>query len=322
MTTILLTGANGFIGQHLGSYLLNQGYKVVAAVRQANSRLNFKPARVVPIGDIDANSEWSTALEGVDVVVHLAARVHVMQEQAADPLAAFRSINTIGTMRLAKQAVEKGVKRFIFLSSIKVNGESTTTRPFSEQNQVTPIDPYAQSKWEAEQQLLDLVTHSGLEVCIIRPPLVYGPGVGGNFQRLLDLVARDWPLPLAKIHNRRSLVSIQNLCNFIELCTHHPKAAREVFLVSDGQDVSTPELIRLLANMMGTPCRLWPFPTGILALASKLSGQSGSWERLASSLRLDISKARNQLGWEPPLSLEQGLVETVDWYQKTHLASG
>ncbi|NNF95790.1 MAG: SDR family oxidoreductase [Halobacteria archaeon] len=325
MTTILLTGANGFVGQHLGTYLLKQGYDVVAAVRQSNSRINFTPTSVVPVGDIDATTEWSTALERVDVIIHLAARVHVMQEQAADPsadpLATFRQVNTMGTIRLAQQAVEIGVKRLVYLSSIKVNGESTTTHPFTEQNEMAPEDPYARSKWEAEQNLLDLATQTGLEVSIIRPPLVYGPGVGGNFLRLLGLVARGWPLPLASIYNRRSLVGIRNLCNFIEVCTHHPRAAGEVFLVSDDQDISTPELMRLLATMMRRPYRLLPFPPSILAAASKLLGQQGIWERLAGSLQVDITKARQQLGWEPPFSLEQGLADTVDWYQKIHLAS-
>lgn len=321
MTTILLTGANGFVGQHLGIHLVKQGYDVVAAVRQANSGINFTPTRIVPVGDIGATTEWSTALEGVDVIIHLAARVHGMQEQAADPLAAFRMVNTAGTIRLAQQAAEAGVKRFVYLSSIKVNGESTTTHPFTEQNEMEPGDPYARSKWEAEQKLLDLATQTSLEVSIIRPPLVYGPGVGGNFQRLLGLVAKAWPLPLASIQNRRSLVGIQNLCSLLEVCMQHPAAAGEVFLVSDGQDISTPELIRMLAEVMGRPCRLLPFPASMLAAVSKLLGQQGAWERLAGSLQVDISKARQQLGWEPPFPLEQGLADTADWYRKTHLAS-
>jgi nucleoside-diphosphate-sugar epimerase len=321
MSTILLTGANGFVGQHLGVYLLKQGYDVVAAVRQPNTSINFTPARLVAVGDIDATTDWSTALNGVEVVIHLAARVHVMQEQAEDPLATFRQVNTLGTLRLAQQAAEHGVKRFVYLSSIKVNGESTSATPFSEQNIMTPEDPYARSKWEAEQQLLELAAQTGLEVSIIRPPLVYGAGVGGNFQRLLSLVARGWPLPLASIHNRRSLVGVQNLCSLLEVCVHHPAAANEVFLVSDGEDISTPELIRMLAVAMGKPCRLWPFATAMLAMASQLFGQRDAWQRLAGSLQVDISKARQQLGWEPPFSLEQGLAETVAWYKKSHLAS-
>jgi nucleoside-diphosphate-sugar epimerase len=321
MSTILLTGANGFVGQHLGVYLLKQGYDVVAAVRQPNTSINFTPARLVAVGDIDATTDWSTALNGVEVVIHLAARVHVMQEQAEDPLATFRQVNTLGTLRLAQQAAEHGVKRFVYLSSIKVNGESTSATPFSEQNIMTPEDPYARSKWEAEQQLLELAAQTGLEVSIIRPPLVYGAGVGGNFQRLLRLVARGWPLPLASIHNRRSLVGVQNLCSLLEVCVHHPAAANEVFLVSDGEDISTPELIRMLAVAMGKPCRLWPFATAMLAMASQLFGQRDAWQRLAGSLQVDISKARQQLGWEPPFSLEQGLAETVAWYKKSHLAS-
>lgn len=321
MATILITGANGFVGQHLGAFLIKRGHQVVAATRRESATIEYMPAKIVPVGEVDVNTDWSAALYGVEVVIQLAARAHVMQEQAADPLTAFRQVNTMGTMRLAQQAVEAGVKRIVYLSSVGVNGRSTTTHLFTEDAPAAPEEPYAQSKWEAEQQLLTLSAHTGLEVSIIRPCLVYGPGAPGNFLRLLGLVAKALPLPLASIHNRRSLVGIQNLCSLIELCTHHPRAAGEVFLVSDGHDISTPELMRLLAKMMSRPCRLWPFPTSFLAIASKLLGQQGVWERLAGSLQVDISKARQQLGWEPPVSLEQGLADTVDWYQKIYLAS-
>ena len=321
MTTILLTGANGFVGQHLGAYLVKQGHQVIATSRHSNAVFDYTPAHVINVGDIDVNTDWTTALKGVEVVIHLAARVHVMREKAADPLLEFRRMNAEGTLRLAQQAAETGVRRLVYLSSIKVNGEETISHPFTEQDETIPEDPYARSKWEAEQHLMDVAAQTGLEVSIIRPPLVYGPGVRGNFLRLLGLAAKAWPMPLANIDNRRSLVGIKNLCNLIELCTHHPRAAGEVFLVSDGHDISTPELIRLLAKMMSRPCRLWPFPTSFLAIASKLLGQQGVWERLAGSLQVDISKAQQQLGWEPPFTLEQGLADTADWYQKIHLAS-
>jgi nucleoside-diphosphate-sugar epimerase len=320
MTTVLLTGANGFVGQHLGAFLVKQGHQIVAATRGEGLAFDYVPARIVPVGEIDSVTDWSTALDNVDVVIHLAARVHVMQEQAVDPLDAFRRINTAGTISLAEQAVDAGIKRFVYLSSIKVNGENTTTRPFNEHDPAAPEDPYAQSKWEAEQQLLALAKQTGLEVSIIRPPLVYGPKVGGNFLRLLGLATKAVPLPLASIDNRRSLVGIQNLCSLLEVCMHHPEATGEVFLVSDDRDLSTPQLLCLLAAAMGRPCRLVPFPPSVLAGISKLLGQQAVWARLAGSLQVDISKARSKLGWEPVVSVDQGLAETVAWYQKTHLA--
>ena len=319
MATILLTGATGFIGQHLGAFLEKQGHQIVATTRRRDVAFNYHPLRVAKIGLIDANTDWTSALEGVEVVVHLAARVHIMREKAANPSLEFSQMNAEGTLRLAQQAAESGVRRFVFLSSIKVNGEETKHQAFSEQEQSVPQDPYARSKWEAEKHLLQVAAQTGLEVSIIRPPLVYGAGVRGNFLSLLKLAHKGWPLPLASIDNRRSLVGIQNLCSLIELCGNHPRAAGEVFLVSDGQDVSTPELIRLLAKAMGQPCRLFPFPASVLESASKILGQSRIWSRLAGSLQVDISKARQQLGWEPPFSLERGLVDTVDWYRKTHL---
>ena len=320
MATVLLTGANGFVGQHLGAYLIQQGHRVIATTRRNDVAFDYAPMRIVSIGDIGATTDWSTALEGVDVVIHLAARVHVIQEQATARLATFREVNTVGTVRLAQQAAEAGVKRFVYLSSIKVNGESTTSWPFNENDLVTPQDPYAQSKWEAEQQLLALAAPTGMEVSIIRPPLVYGPKVRGNFLRLLGLAAKAWPLPLASINNRRSLVGIHNLCSLLEVCLHHPEAAGEVFLISDDQDLSTPQLLCMLAEAMGRPCRLVPFPPTVLAGISKLLGQQAVWTRLAGSLQVDISKARHKLGWQPVITVEQGVAETVAWYQETHLA--
>lgn len=320
MTTVLLTGANGFVGQHLGAFLVKQGYQVVATTRRDEFNFDYVPMRIVSISDIGATADWSTALEGIDAVIHLAARVHVMQERATDPLTAFREVNTVGTVRLAQQAAEVGIKRFVYLSTIKVNGESTTTQPFSENDPAVPEDAYAQSKLEAEQQLLALATQTGLEVSIVRPPLVYGPNVRGNFLRFLGLAAKAWPLPLASIDNRRSLVGIQNLCSLLEVCLHHPEAAGEVFLVSDDRDISTPQLLCLLAAALGRPCRLVPFPPSVLAGVSQLLGQQAIWSRLAGSLQVDISKAKQKLGWQPVSSVEEGLAKTVAWYQKTHLA--
>ena len=320
MTTILLTGANGFVGQHLGAYLAKQGHQVIATLRRDDVVFDYTPAHVAKINVIDADTDWTTALEGVDVVIHLAARVHVMREKATDPLLEFRQMNVEGTVRLAQQAVEAGVRRMVFISSIKVNGEATITRPFTEQEDAIPEDPYAYSKWESEQHLMYVAAKTGLEVSIIRTPHLYATRERGHFKRLKRLAAKGWPLPLASIDNRRSLVGIENLCSLIEVCVRHPQAAGDVFLVSDGQDISTPELIRMLAETMKRPSRLLPFPTTILAGVSQLLGQRGAWERLAGSLQVDISKARQQLGWEPSISLERGLADTVDWYQKTHLA--
>lgn len=320
MSTILLTGANGFVGQHLGACLVAKGHQVIAAVRRSNVAFDYTPAHIVKIGDIDVKTDWASALEGVEVVIHLAARVHVMREKATDPLMEFRRMNAEGTLRLARQAAERGIRRLVYLSSIKVSGEETINHLFTEQDETVPEDPYALSKWEAEQHLMDVAAQTGLEISIIRPPLVYGPGVGGNFLRLLGLAAKGWPLPLASIDNRRSLVGIENLCSLLEVCTNHPGAAGEVFLVADGEDISTPELIRMLAEAMQRPCRLWPFPPSVLVIISKLLGQYGVWARLAGSLQIDISKARQQLGWEPAIPLKQGLAETADWYQKIHLA--
>ena len=321
MTTILLTGANGFVGQHLGAHLIQHGHQIIATTRRNQVEFDYTPSRVAKVNVIDENTDWMTALEGVDVVIHLAARVHILREKSVDPLMEFRMMNVEGTLRLARQAAESGVKRFVFLSSIGVNGRSTTSRPFCEDDQAAPEDPYAQSKLEAEQRLMALAFESGLEVCIVRPPLVYGPRAPGNFLRLLGIAAKGWPLPLASIDNKRSLVGIENLCSLIGVCTTHPKAAGEIFLVSDGQDISTPELIRVLAEAMGRPYRLWPFPTSILAIISKFLGQSGVWARLAGSLQADISKARQQLDWEPSSTLQQGLANTAAWYQKSHLAN-
>jgi nucleoside-diphosphate-sugar epimerase len=318
MTTVLLTGANGFVGQYLGTYLIGQGHQVVATTRRNNVKLNYKPVRRHVIGKIDVTTDWSAALEDVETIIHLAARVHGMKEEAANPLSAFRQVNTAGTMRLAQQAADAGIKRFVYLSSIKVNGERTTDRAFRETDPPAPQDPYAQSKWEAEQQLLALADQTDMQVSIVRPPLVYGPGVRGNFLRLLGLAAKGWPLPLARIHNQRSLVGIRNLCSLLEICVQHPAAVNEVFFVSDGQDLSTPQLLHLLASIMEQHCWLVPFPTALLAGVSKVLGQEAVWTRLAGSLQVDINKAQNELGWQPLTSVEAGLEETVAWYQKTN----
>lgn len=321
MSTILITGANGFVGQHLGAYLVTQGHQVVAATRGTDIDVSFSHSRIAPVGEIGVTTDWRAALEGVEVVIHLAARVHVMREQAVDPLTEFQRVNTDGTLSLARQAAEMGVKRLVYISSIKVNGERTQSIPFNEKDEVRPEDPYACSKYEAEQQLLDLTRQCELEVTIVRPPLVYGPGVGGNFQRLLGLAAKGWPLPLAGIHNQRSLINIWNLCNFLEVCSQHPRAAGEVFLIADGEDISTPDLIQKLAEGMEHRAHLFVFPKALLHVTAKLAGQEKVWERLAGSLQVNIGKSRQLLGWAPIVSLDEGLARTATWYQESSLAN-
>lgn len=311
MQQVLITGANGFVGQYLISTLLERNYQVTAAYRSSQSLLELPGIKQVVTGSINEQTQWQEALDDVDVVVHLAARVHVMQETQADPLKAFREINTEGTINLAKQAIKAGVKRFVYISTIKVNGEQTLQEKFHADDQVNPQDPYAHSKYEAEQQLLALSKEQGFEVVIIRPPLVYGPGVKGNFKRLINLVNKGLPLPLARINNSRSLVSIQNLCSLIEVCLYHPKAAGEVFLVSDGEDISTSELFEKLAYAMHKPNRLFFFPQWLIRIAAVILGRKAEYDRLFGSLQVDIAKNRQLLEWSPPLSVDQGIEESV-----------
>jgi nucleoside-diphosphate-sugar epimerase len=258
------------------------------------------------------STDWSIALEGVAVVVHSAARVHVMHDTEADPLAAFRAVNVEGTLNLARQAAAAGVKRFVFVSSVKINGESTQLgRAFTEVDLPNPQDAYGQSKHEAEQGLRQLSTDTGMKVAIIRPPLVYGPGVKANFASLMRAVQRGWPLPLGAVHNQRSLVALDNLVDFIVTCITHPQATNQTFLVSDGQDLSTTELVRGLAQAAGVPARLLPVPVWALQAGASLLGKGDAVQRLCGNLQVDISKARSLLGWVPPVSVEEGLRRAV-----------
>ena len=262
----------------------------------------------VVVGAIDAETQWSEALRGIDTVVHLAARVHVMNDASENPMAEFRRINVAGTLNLARQAAAAGVKRFVFISSVKVNGERTAPgRPFTETDAPNPQDAYGQSKHEAEQGLRLMAEDTGMEVVIIRPPLVYGPGVKANFAALMRAVQRGWPLPLGAVHNQRSLVALDNLVDFIVTCITHPKAANQTFLVSDGQDLSTTELVRGMAKAAGVPARLLPVPVWALQAAGALLGKGDAVQRLCGNLQVDISKARQLLGWVPPVSVEEGL---------------
>lgn len=303
---ILITGAHGLIGQALYSCLQRGGIAVRAAVRIALPSMDKTNAIV--IGDICDNTNWMTALRDIDVVVHCAARVHIMHDIAADPLLVFRVVNVEGTLNLARQAAAARVKRFVFISSVKVNGESTVAgSAFNETDPLKPQDAYGQSKYEAEQGLRQISSETGMEVVVIRPPLVYGPGVKANFAVLMRAVQRGWPLPLGAIHNQRSLVALDNLVDFIITCITHPKAANQTFLISDGQDLSTTELVRGMAQAAGVSAHLLPVPVWALELAGRLFGKKDAVQRLTGNLQIDSSKARDLLGWEPIISVQEGL---------------
>jgi nucleoside-diphosphate-sugar epimerase len=303
----LITGATGFVGSGVVARLSAGGVETLACVRGDLVAMPER-VRVVPVAELTANTDWRQILAGVKSLVHLAARVHVMNDTEADPLTAFRAVNVDGTLNLARQAAAAGVKRFVFVSSVKVNGESTSPgRAFTEADVPNPQDAYGQSKHEAEQGLRQLSANTGMEVVIIRPPLVYGPGVKANFAALMRAVQRGWPLPLDAVHNQRSLVALDNLVDFIITCITHHQAANQTFLVSDGQDLSTSELVRGMAQAAGVPARLLPVPVWALQAGASLLGKGDAVQRLCGNLQVDISKARSLLGWVPPLSVEEGL---------------
>ena len=303
---ILLTGASGFLGEPLSDRLdKNSRFVLTRAVRRKES---LKAGRDVLIDGLHAGNDWAMALNGQDVVVHAAARAHIMKDEVPDPLAEYRKVNVDGTLNLARQAADAGVRRFVFISSIKVNGEQTPLhQPFTPEDAPAPEDAYGISKMEAEQGLWELAAETGMEVVIIRPPLVYGPGVKGNFASMIKLVEKGLPLPLGAIHNKRSLVALDNLVDLIITCIDHPAAANQVFLAGDGEDLSTTELLQGEARAMGKPSRLVPVPAGLLMFGATVLGKKAIAQRLLGSLQVDISKARNLLGWQPPLSVEEGL---------------
>jgi nucleoside-diphosphate-sugar epimerase len=310
MTSILVTGANGFVGSQLCAYLVNQGYRVRAAVRSRQTDWTVCEQQV--IGDISACSDWQQALQEMDCLIHLAGRAHVMRERTDNPLALFRQVNVQGSLQLAKQAKAAGVKRFIYLSSIKVNGERSYGKPLTADDPAQPEDAYGQSKWEAEQALRETLAGSDMALVIVRPVLVYGPGVKGNLRSLASWIRKGVPLPLAGVENRRSLVGIDNLLDFLHLCVEHPAAAGETFLVADGEDLSTPQLIRMLAAAMGMEARLFPLPDLILRLLGVLSGRSAAIERLCGDLQVDIEKNRRLLEWLPKRSVEAALRDMIE----------
>lgn len=312
---ILVTGATGFVGTALVRLLKSQGHTLVLVTSKnaaKTSQQHFHPL------DISTRPDWRPLLIGCDVVVHLAARVHVMKEKAEDADQAYFKLNVEATNHLAQQALESGVKRFIYLSSLKVNGEcNVDERAFTEQDTPSPVGSYAQSKHQAEKILFDLARKSSLEVTVIRPPLVYGPNVRANFQSLLSVVYHQRPLPFAGIKNQRSYVYVENLVSLIARCLDHPKAANECFFVSDAHDLSTPQLIAACATALGVKPKLFYVPQSVLHWFSKFLGKEAFYQRLCGDLTVDISKSKRLLGWKPPFSMETGMIETAKAFKKS-----
>jgi nucleoside-diphosphate-sugar epimerase len=310
---VLVTGASGFVGNATCARLVMQGMDVIGTVRHL-------PVRPLPgvdyrmVADVSESTEWDEVLKGIDTVVHCAARVHVMREAASDPFQEFQRVNVGWTDRLARSAGLQGVHRFVYVSSIKVNGEQTVV-PFTEQDTPKPQDPYGVSKWEAEQALGRVSTQTGMEIVVIRSPLVYGPGVRGNFLQLLNILRRGIPLPLASIRNQRSLVYLGNLVDALARCIHDPRAAGRTYFVRDGEDLSTPELVRRLGATMGSNVCLWPCPTSLLYWMGQVAGRRGMIDRLVGSLQVNSSKIQTELDWHPPITVDAGLSETAAWFR-------
>ena len=317
--TILVTGANGFVGSALCRHLIADGRHVRAVVRsQIPAQSTSLSPDVAQISSIDAGTSWSSTLHGIDSVVHLAARVHVMDETVADPLHAFRRVNVDGTTNLARQAAAAGAKRFVFVSSVKVNGEETAPgAAFSADDVPNPQDPYGVSKLEAEQGLKSVADETGLEVVIVRPPLIYGAGVKANFARMMAWLARGRPLPLGAVQgNRRSLLALDNLVDLLSVCLEHPAAAGQIFMASDGEDLSTTDLLRRLARALGTNPRLISIPPALLRLGAQTVGKGDIAQRLLGNLQVDSAPTRERLGWTPPLSVDEGLRRAAEGYLK------
>ena len=315
--SVFISGATGFIGSTLIKRLLQENVRIYAAVLDSEDSGHL-PTEVkrVTVQPLSESCDYSASLHNVNIVIHLAARVHIMQKIATDSLQEFRKVNLYGTKRLAIQAAEAGVERLVFMSTIGVNGNSSGKKAFNESDDPNPHIPYSVSKLEAEICLRELSAKTGMEVVIVRAPLVYGPGIHGNFLFLLRCIAKGIPLPLASIHNRKSFLYVDNLADALVCCATHLQAAGQTYLVSDGEDVSTSKLIRQLAINLDRPARLFPFPQSLMRLVGKLIGKSTVVDRLLGSLVVDSRNIRRELGWQPPFTMEEGLAETAEWFRK------
>lgn len=312
---VLITGANGFVGRALCERLVASGAEVTGAIRGSDSGVvPTAGTRTVTVGDVDSKTEWMKAVNGIDCVVHLAARVHVRRQAANRAFDEFREVNVMGSERLAREAAKAGVQRLVYVSSIKVNGEYTTDRPFFPGDVSHPTDAYAHSKREAESVLGEVGRQTGMEIVIVRPPLVYGPGVKGNFLAMLRVVQAGLPLPLAACTNHRSLLGLSNLVDLLALCVRHPAATGQIFLAADGEDISTPELARRVASALGKQARLFSVPPSLLWIAARVVGKPELYDRLCGSLQVDIGQTRRVLGWTPATSVDAELVRTALWF--------
>lgn len=312
MTRVLVTGATGFVGRTLCEFLSRSGYIVRAALRNDRPVPPSISEKAV-VGDIATNPDWRAALRGVDVVLHTAARAHVLRDPGGNSDLYFAT-NVRGTMHLLDSAAQSGIRRFAYLSSIKVNGEESESHAYSASDEPQPADAYGKSKWLAEKHIMQVGMKTGIETVIVRSPLVYGPGVRANFLRMLRWVDKERPLPLGSIENSRSLVSIWNLCDLLVCLIEHPVASGRTWMVSDGEDLSTPEIVRRLANTMGRRARLLPVPVGLLRICGAMIGRKAEIARLCGSLAVNIDQTCRELGWSPPTKVDDALARTVSWY--------